>query len=197
MIGHGQIMTADGNLGSLDADEVAALRDTRTSVVHLPWVKARRGGVINSIHKYAQMGVRQALGTDTFPFDMFNDMRMASTMCRIVEHSVDVAASRDVFTMATVGGADALGRPDLGRLAAGCKADIVMVRIDTFKASPLYDPFKFLVLAATGEDVDRVIVEGRTIVKDGEPVNVDRARAVRRLNEAARAVRQRVAQELG
>jgi 5-methylthioadenosine/S-adenosylhomocysteine deaminase len=45
IIGHGQCMTADGDIGSLTADEVAALRDSGTSVYHLPWVKARRGGV--------------------------------------------------------------------------------------------------------------------------------------------------------
>jgi 5-methylthioadenosine/S-adenosylhomocysteine deaminase len=193
MIGHGQIMTPDGNMASLRPSEVAALRDSRTSVVHLPWVKARRGGVVNSIHKYQQMGVRQALGTDTFPFDMFNDMRMAATVCRIVEHSASVAASTDVFAMATVGGADALGRPDLGRLAPGCKADIVTVRVDTFKAAPVYDPFKFLVLAASGDDVDRVIVDGRTIVEGGRVLNVDMPAAVAKVHEAARRVRANVA----
>ena len=197
LIGHGQVMTADGNHASLAAHEVAALRDSGTTVVHLPWPKARRGSVINSIQKYAQLGIRQALGTDTFPFDMFNDMRMAATVCRIVEQSADAGLSRDIFTMGTVGGADALGRADLGRIAPGCKADIVFVRTDTFKATPLYDPFRFLVLAANGEDVDRVIVDGRTIVQDGEVLNVDRAAAVRRLNQAAVEVRRRAALELG
>jgi 5-methylthioadenosine/S-adenosylhomocysteine deaminase len=192
MIGHGQIMTADGNIASLAPNEVAALRDSMTTVVHLPWVKARRGGVINSIHKYRQFGVRQSLGTDTFPFDMFNDMRMAATVCRIVEHSVDVASSREVFTMATVGGADALGRPDLGRLAPGCKADVVLVRSDTFKAAPAYDPFMFLALAASGDDVDRVLVDGRTIVEGGRVLSVDMSDAVARLNSAAQRVRSRV-----
>ena len=192
MIGHGQIMTADGNMSSLKPNEVAALRDSGTTVVHLPWVKARRGGVINSIHKYKQLGIRQALGTDTFPFDMFNDMRMAATVCRIVEHSASVASSEEVFAMATVGGADALGRPDLGRLAAGCKADIVMVRCDTFKAAPVYDPFKFLVLSATGDDVDQVLVDGKTIVEKGKVLNVDMASAVNRLNEAAERVRRAI-----
>lgn len=192
LIGHGQIMTADGNLDSLKPSETQALRDSQATVVHLPWVKARRGGVINSIHKYARMGVRQALGTDTFPFDLFNDMRMAATVCRIVENSIDVATSHEVFTMATVGGADALGRPDLGRLAPGCKADVVLVRTDTFKAAPHYDPFKFLVLAATGEDVDRVMVDGVTIVRDGEALNVNRPAAIHSLNEAARRVWERV-----
>lgn len=192
LIGHGQVMTADGNMNSLQAHEVAALRDSRATVVHLPWVKARRGGVINSIHKYRQLGVRQSLGTDTFPFDMFNDMRMAATVCRIVEHSVDVASAREVFAMATTGGADGLGRPDLGRLAAGCKADVVLVRTDTFKAAPTYDPFKFLVLSATGDDVDHVLVDGRTVVESGRVVAVDMASAVARLNAAAQRVRANV-----
>lgn len=192
LIGHGQILTADGNLLSLTPAEVAALRDTCTTVVHLPWVKARRGGVINSIEKYRRLGIRQSLGTDTFPFDMFNDMRMAATVCRIVEHSVEVASSHDVYSMATVGGADALGRPDLGRLAPGCKADIVFVRIDSFKASPTYDPFLFLVLSATGDDVDRVMVDGRTIVSGGRVLRVDMPSAVERLNRTAARVRGRV-----
>jgi len=193
LIGHGQIMTRDGSMASLSAAEVSALRDSRTTVAHLPWVKARRGGVIDSIHKYRQLGIRQALGTDSYPFDMFNEMRMALTVCRIVEHSADAISSLDVFTMATAGGADALGRPDLGRLAPGGKADIVLVRADTFKSAPAYDPFKFLVLAATGDDVDRVIVDGKTIVDNGRVLAVDMPAAVARLDEAARRVRANVA----
>ena len=189
IVGHGQIMSADGNVGSMGGHEAAALRDSRTTICHLPWVKARRGGVIDSIHKYREMGIRQCLGTDTYPFDMFNDMRMASVVCKIVEKTAEVAASEDVFHMATVGGADALGRPDLGRLAPGCKADIVLVRTDTPKATPVYDPFKFLVLAATGDDVDCAIVDGRTVVRDGEVLTIDVPAAVRRVNDASKRVR--------
>ena len=152
IIGHGQIMSHDGDMNSMSPHEIVALRDSQTTVCHMPWVKARRGGVINSIHKYKNLGIRQSLGTDTYPFDLFNDMRMAAVVCKIVEHDAEVAAAKDVFAMATTGGADALGRPDLGRLAPGCRADIVLVRIDTPKAAPVYDPFKFLVLAATGDD---------------------------------------------
>lgn len=188
IIGHGQCMTADGDMTSMKADEVAALRDSETSICHLPWVKARRGGVINSIQKYQDMGINQCIGTDTYPFDLFNDMRMGAVICKIVERSAEAALSEDVFNMATVGGANALNRPDLGRLAAGCKADIVTVRIDTPKAAPVYDPFKFLVLTASGDDVDRVIVDGRTLVEGGEVLTLDVPDAVRRLNEASERV---------
>lgn len=189
IVGHGQILTHDGDVNSLTRNEINLLRDSRTTVAHLPWVKARRGGVINSIDKYKNFGIRQSLGTDTFPFDMFNEMRFAAAICRVVEHSAVVALSKDVFTIATVGGADALNRPDLGRLSLGCKADIVLIRTDTFKASPIYDPFKFMVLAATGDDVHTVIVDGSIVVNDGIPVNVNVAQAINDLNKAAIRVR--------
>ena len=189
IIGHGQIMTGDGDVTSMGRHEIGALRDSRTTICHLPWVKARRGGVIDSIQKYRDMGIHQCLGTDTFPFDMFNDMRMASVVCKIVEKTAEAGSSEDVFHMATVGGADALGRPDLGRLAPGCKADIVLVRTDTPKATPVYDPFKFLVLAASGSVVDHVIVDGQTIVRDGEVLTIDVPAAVRRVNDASKRVR--------
>lgn len=188
IIGHGQVMSGDGDMNSMAMHEAKALRDSQTTICHLPWVKARRGGVINSIQKYKDLGIRQSLGTDTFPFDLFNDMRMAAVVCKIVEHAADAAPSEDVFAMATIGGADALGRPDLGRLAPGCRADIVLVRIDTPKAAPVYDPIKFLVLTANGDDVDRVIVDGKTIVEGGEVRTIDMPVAVRRLNEASKRV---------
>ena len=115
-------------------------------------------------------------------------MRFGAVVCKIVEASAEAALSEDVFRMATVGRAEALNRPNLGRLAVGCKADIVTVRIDTPKASPVYDPFKFLILTASGEDVDRVIVDGRTIVDGGEVLTLDVPDAVRRLNEASERV---------
>ncbi|GAC1327700.1 MAG: amidohydrolase family protein [Beijerinckiaceae bacterium] len=188
IIGHGQIMSGDGDQASMGAHEISALRDSGTTICHLPWVKARRGGVINSIEKYKEMGIRQCLGTDTYPFDMFNDMRFASVICKIVERNASTGLSTDVFHMATVGGADALSRPDIGRLRAGCKADIVMIRIDTPKAAPVYDPFKFLVHAANGEDVDMVIVDGKTIVEAGHIKTIDVEAAVREVNLAGKRV---------
>ena len=188
IIGHGQFMSGDGNIGSMAKHEIDALRDSKTAVCHLPWVKARRGGVINSIQKYDDLGIRQCLGTDNYPLDMFHEMQTAAIVCKIVEKSSVAATCEDVFRMATVGGADALGRPDLGRLAPGCKADMAFVRIDTPRAAPVYDPFKFLVLAATAGDVDRVIVDGATVVDNGEVLTIDVPEAVRRVNEASQRV---------
>ena len=188
IIGHGQIMTKDGNHLSLAEHEANALRESCTTICHLPWVKARRGGTINSIQKLWNLGIRQCLGTDTFPFDMFNEMRFASVVCKIIELSADAALSKDIFDMATTGGADALGRPDLGRIATGCKADIVTVRIDTTKATPIYDPFRFLVFTCSGDDVDKVFVDGKKVVDAGEIMTLDVASAIKEVNEASKRI---------
>ena len=188
IIGHGQFLSADGDISSMGAHEIAAIRDSGTTISHLPWVKARRGGVINSIQKYMDLGIKQSLGTDNYPLDMFHEMQVAAILCKVVEHSPTAARSEDVFHMATVGGADALGRSDLGRLAAGCKADIVLVRTDTPKAAPVFDPFKFMVQAASGDDVDTVIVDGHIVVAGGKMLTMDVADAVKEVNHASKRV---------
>ncbi len=188
LIGHGMWLAEDGNVEHLQAHEVTALRESATTITHLPWVKARQSSVINSFHKYRKAGINVALGMDTYPFDMFNEMRFAAVICKVVEQDPRTAIAADVFDAATVAGANALGRPDLGRIAPGCKADIVLVDVEKPHAVPMRDPFKFLVLGAYGSDVDWVIVDGRTIVADSRLVTVDVPDVIRRLNEASARV---------
>ena len=87
IIGHGQFMSEDADIASMARHEIDALRDSGTTVCHLPWVKARRGGVINSIQKYRDLGIRQCLGSDNYPLDMFHEMQTAAVVCKIVERS--------------------------------------------------------------------------------------------------------------
>jgi cytosine/adenosine deaminase-related metal-dependent hydrolase len=68
-----------------------------------------------------------------------------------------------------------------------------LIRIDTPKAAPVYDPFRFMVYTATGDDVDIVLIDGRMVVRGGEVLTIDVPAAVAALNEAARRVRPRIA----
>lgn len=86
-------------------------------------------------------------------------------------------------TSATLGGARALGRDDLGRIAPGAKADLVLVDLGTLSMSPVRDPLKNLVFSASRHDVDTVIVDGRLVVDGGRLEGIDErqlARDVRR-----------------
>jgi hypothetical protein len=71
------------------------------------------------------------------------------------------------FDAATLGGARFLGRDDLGRLAPGAKADVVLVRTDTASFAPTLDPIRSLVHYASFRDVDTVWVDGRKVLDGG------------------------------
>ncbi len=192
LIGHGMYLTEDGIVDRFPEDELAALRDSRTTIVHLPWVKARQGSYMRSFDAFVRAGVRMAIGTDTYPFDLIQEMRVASTMSKVAEGNPSAGSAAAMFHAATVAPADGLGRPDLGRLAPGCKADIILIGTDVPHAVPLPDPVKFIVSSATGADVRTVIVDGRTAVRDRVVLGTDLPAALDRLREAGRRVHARV-----
>jgi cytosine/adenosine deaminase-related metal-dependent hydrolase len=101
----------------------------------------------------------------------------------------------EVFTAATVGSADAMGRPDLGRLAPGARADMVCVDLSGYHYGPVLDPIRSLVAFGKGQDVDTIFVDGRTVVEDGRVLNADedalRAAAPGILHKLAQAASER------
>jgi len=72
-----------------------------------------------------------------------------------------------------VGGCRFLGREDLGRLAPGAKADILLINLDHAGGSLYADPIKALVDSASGRDVDTAIVDGQVLVQGGRATRVD------------------------
>lgn len=188
IIGHGMFLSEDGDVDNCSAEELSILRESGTSIAHLPWVKARQGSFMTSFAKYRSAGINMCLGTDTYPFDMVGEMRCAATLCKIAQRRTDVGSAEDIFSAATLAGAIALGRTDLGRLAEGCKADIVLMDITRPHAVPMRDPLKFVVFSASASDVDTVIVDGRTVVENRAIKTMDMSAALGRLQEASQRV---------
>ena len=103
-----------------------------------------------------------------------------------------------VWGLATAGSARVLGQPgDLGAIAPGRKADLVLLRADSVFLRPLADPVKALVYAETGAGVDTVLVDGRVVVERGRVTTVDEDRIYARAQEAADRQRAQSAQRVG
>jgi cytosine/adenosine deaminase-related metal-dependent hydrolase len=114
------------------------------------------------------------IGTDMWPVDILEEMRLVAFLAKVVDRTPRSATAADVFTAATLGGAQALRRDDLGRLAVGARADLVLIDVArSFRLGPVPDPVKGLIAAGSGADVRTVIVDGRTVVEDGHLVGVD------------------------
>ncbi len=176
ILGHCIISTAHHLAALPQGRDLDVLAASGASVAHCPLVFARRGNALESFHRYRAAGINVGLGTDTYPRDLISEMRWASLVCKIVEHDFTVATSADVFAAATLGGARALGRQDLGRLAPGAKADVVVVDLGKLRIGPYRDPIRALVQCGTGDDVDQVWVDGRVVVEGGRVLGVDEDR---------------------
>jgi cytosine/adenosine deaminase-related metal-dependent hydrolase len=88
------------------------------------------------------------------------------------------------FEAATIGGAKALGRDDLGVLAPGAAADIVLVDLAHPLMQPARDPLRSFVFHAADRAVRTVLVNGEIVLEDGAPIHLDPAAAMERLAEA-------------
>ena len=173
LYGH-YIMPSGHSLNSLRfGHELETIANDGTTVVHCPWVFGRRGMILESFHKYRKMGINLALGTDSFPQDMVHEMRAAAIFGKIAEIDTWTCTAADVFNAATIGGAKALGRDDIGRLCEGAKADVVIINTQNMEFSPLRDPIKVLVYTADSHNIDKVIVDGKTLVEEGHVLGVD------------------------
>jgi 5-methylthioadenosine/S-adenosylhomocysteine deaminase len=165
-------------------DDLKLLADSGASVAHAPYKYAKMGIMLESLERYRQLGINVALGTDTFPQDLISEMRLAGLMCRFAEGSFRVGKAQDVFDAATLGGARALGRDDLGRLAPGARADIVLVDLRGAHFGAVRDPIKSLVEYASGSDIDTVIVDGRSLVEGRRALTVDEPALLRAVQES-------------
>ena len=156
----------------LDLDILA---QTGTSVAHCPVVFSRYGQMMEDVGSYIRKGVNVAFGTDTEPQNMAEEVRMASTLGRAAARSVRGVWLSELFHAATIGGATALGREDLGRLAVGAKADLVLLDLDAPGMRPVRDPLRSFFFSAADRAVHHVFVDGRQVVKDGQVLTIDRA----------------------
>jgi cytosine/adenosine deaminase-related metal-dependent hydrolase len=172
--------------------DVGLLADSGTSVAHCPTVFVRRGILLQSMGGYLKAGINIGLGTDTFPHNLLEELRQAATLSRVAAEDVSVLGTADVLHAATVGGAQALGRDDIGRIAVGCKADLVLIDARHPAMQPLRDPLRSLVYAAAERAVRDVYVGGEKVVAGGKVLTLDHAGAALRVTAAQKRAELRV-----
>lgn len=172
-------------IGFQAANDFELVKASGANVDYAPWVFGRRGIIQYSFARWARAGVNISLGTDSFPQDMMHVMRWAAIFSKIADRDPHQGSAAQVFTAATLGGAKTLGREDLGRLAVGAKADVVMVDLDNLWMRPVRDPLRSLVFTATSRAVDKVFVAGELVVDGGRVLTQDEAQLVVELQAAA------------
>jgi cytosine/adenosine deaminase-related metal-dependent hydrolase len=194
IIGHGIFLDHHDWLHWGGRRDMAVLAETGTTVAHCPTVFSRRGITLQDFGTYRAAGINLGIGTDTFPHNFIEEMRTAAIAARITRGAVDAVRTTDIFNAATVGGAKALGRDDIGRLAPGMKADLVLVDATHPSMRPVYDPIRSMIYSAGERAVRDVFVDGRMVVSRGRALAFDYADAALRLEEAQKRAIEKVPQ---
>jgi cytosine/adenosine deaminase-related metal-dependent hydrolase len=173
LIPHGIYIGGHPETGLPDRGELELLAATGTSIIHCPLTSIRYAHALDSFDRYRRAGVNIALGTDSFPPDLIRGMDYGNNITKLLTGDKSAGAAAAYFRAATLGGAQALGRDDLGRLAPGAKADLIIVDFSKLRTGPIDDPIRTLLMHAGGADVQTVIINGRTVMRDGVIPGVD------------------------
>jgi cytosine/adenosine deaminase-related metal-dependent hydrolase len=188
IIGHGIFLDDHPSTRWHTDSDLGRLAETGTTVAHCPTVFARRGITLKHFGRYKKRGVNMGVGTDTYPHNMLDELRLVSYLARTQSTDPRSLTSTDLFEAATIGGAKALGRDDIGRLAPFCRADIVLVDITHPRMRPSRDPIRSLIYAAGDRAVHTVFVDGEKVVDAGKLLTMDYEAAAEALNEAQKRV---------
>ena len=178
-------------LSEADQDTLAV---AGVKVAHCPESNMKLASGVAPVVELLRRGVSVGLGTDGCAsnnnLDLFQEMDSAAKLHKVHHLDPTVMDARTVFRMATRGGARVLGMESrVGSLEAGKKADIIILNLDQPHLTPLYNIYSHLVYAARGADVTRVIIHGRTVMKDRELLTLDLKEILSRANRFAEMLR--------
>lgn len=178
----------------LDDDDLALYRERDVAVAHCPQSNAKLATGIARLTDMLALGLRVGLGTDgpssNNDLDLWEELRLAPLLARLRSGDPAAVPAPAALRLATAGGAAALGRDDIGVLAPGRWADLVLLRLDDPVFVPLLAPgdlVSHLVWSASSRLVTDVWVAGDRVVRNGACVTVDGDRA--RAEVQARAER--------
>ena len=177
----------------------ALIAEAGATVQYNPWSNASIGSGVADFRALRDAGINVAMGSDgcgvTFNCSMLLALKFGAGLGRVrtTDQSRWPTAS-EIWDAATVGGARALGRDgELGRLAPGYKADIVLYRLSSMGLVPLNVPVRQLVHSECGGGIDTVIVDGEVVMQAGRLTRIDEPALIAEFQAAHADLRDRIA----
>jgi len=182
---------------TLTDTDIALLAERGVAVSHNPESNMKGASGLARVPDLLARGVTVGLGTDgpasNNNLDMFEEMDTAAKVHKLYRSDPTVMPAKEVFRVATRGGAKALGLDSLvGSLEVGKRADVVLIDVNQPELTPMYDVYSHLVYAIKGANVRTVVVDGRVVVRDRKMTTVDEKKVM----EKAREIQKRILESL-
>ena len=155
------------------------LAENNVSVVTNPASNMKLGNGFAPVPELVAAGVNVCLGTDGAASNnaqnMFREMGLLALIHKGTHDTPQCLSADEVFDIATVNGARALGLP-CGEIAVGKKADLVLLDLSAPSLTPLNNAVAALVYSANGSEVDTVIIDGKVVMRHRELLTIDEER---------------------
>jgi len=172
----------------LNDEEIGLLAQTGTGVAHCPTSNMLLGSGIAPVRKMLREGVKVGLAVDGSASNdsghMLAEARMAMLLQR-VKGGPQALSARCALEMATLGGAQLLGREDIGSLEVGKAADLIAIDVNRLEYAGAGDLVAAAVFCAPAK-VDFSMVNGRLVVEEGRLTSMEIEPIIARHNEIAR-----------
>ena len=159
----------------LQEDDLSVIARTGTHVTHCPASNLKLASGLAPTQELRRRGINVALGADgaacSNRLDAWSQLWLAGLVASVRDGPGALHAP-ELFELATLGGARALGLEDrIGSIEVGKRADLVV--LDLARHEPNGDPYTALVYSARPDDVRTVLVDGRVLVDDGRLLTLD------------------------
>ena len=174
----------------LSDEDMDIFAEAGASVAHCPVSNLKLGSGIARLAEMKRHGMNVALGTDgccsNNTHDLFEEVKLAALLQKGVSGDPTCVTAYESLKMATVGGAKAQGREnEIGRIAEGFDADMILIDADSPILRPVYDPISTTVYSATGRDVCLTMVQGRILYENGQFTTIDVEQAMHEVEHYA------------
>lgn len=170
-----------------DNDDIELIKDAQAKVINVPQSNLKLASGIAPIQRMLDRGIDVFIGTDGSAsnnnLDIIEEIRVASLVQK-VKFNEKALKAKDAFRMLV----NFNGLFDAGRLEEGKLADLVIIKLDGLEATPIYNPYSFVVYALNSRDVRDVIINGRVILRNGEFVGVDEEKIKFEVKELAKGL---------
>jgi len=181
----------------LNDEEMDVLEKRDVKVAHCPTCNIKLSSGIAPIPEMLKRGITVSLGADGSPannnLDVFQEMKMAALIQKPL-HGPTIMPAKEVFKMATLGGARAMGlEQEIGSIEVGKKADLVMISLDEPHLNPVagVNPYSLLVYSARVSDVNLSMVDGKILMENRELKTIDKDKVVKQSNEILKKIKKR------
>jgi 5-methylthioadenosine/S-adenosylhomocysteine deaminase len=174
--------------------EIEILAKHNVGVAHNPVSNMKLASGAARVEDLLAAGVAVGLGTDgekeNNNLDMFEEMKTSSLLAKLSKLDASALDAWTVCRMATITGGRALGLDaEIGSIEVGKQADLIAVRTDTPRMTPLLtgtdgNLHHNLVHAVQGGDVDLTMVAGKILVENGKLLTAELQELIRDMNEA-------------